>query len=107
MSVGKEFREVEKPVVEWAEKNKWLTLKINVLGKRGWPDHFFFGRNRVLVMIEFKAPGHKPGKLQAFVHSWLKALQWPVYTVTSKEQGIDILKREAELGAQAVPRKSA
>jgi len=94
MSVGTEFREVERPVVEWAKKNEWYTLKINVQGKIGFPDHFFFGAPRCLVMMEFKAPGKQLKPIQAYVHKKLAALGWPVHVITSKESGINVLIAE-------------
>lgn len=96
MSVGWEAKQVEGPVVKWAKDNGWLTLKINVLGKRGFPDHFFFTYPRVLVMIEFKAPGKKPSAIQGYVHRLFLKLGWVVHVVSTKEQGIAILQREME-----------
>ena len=92
MSRGEEYDKVEKPVVDYANSLGWLTLKINGLGKRGFPDHFFFGPGRTLVMIEFKCPGKKASKLQHYIHRWLRGLGWPVYVVNTKEQGIDIIE---------------
>lgn len=108
MSVGKEALEVEGPVVDWAKKHKWLHLKINGLGKRGFPDQFFFGHPRVLVMMEFKAPGRKPKPIQKYIHEWLIRLGWPVYIVDRADDGIRILKEERKRGleSQAVPRTS-
>lgn len=101
MSVGWEAKQVEGPVVRWADRNKWLHLKINVLGNRGWPDHFFFGYPKILVMIEFKAPGHKPKPHQERVHRLLRMVGWPVYVVHTKEQGIRILQEEREHAQKA------
>ena len=100
---------MERPVVDWAQKHGWYTLKINGLGKRGFPDHFFFGKPRVLVMIEFKAPGKSAKPLQKYVHGILRGLGWPVYVVRDKEEGIDILRTEKAraLASQALSRKSS
>jgi len=93
MSTGPEAP-IENKVVDWAKRNGWYTLKINGMGKKGFPDHFFFASPRLLVMIEFKAPGRKPKPIQLYIHKILRALQWPVYVVDNVQQGIEILQDE-------------
>lgn len=97
-----ELQDVEQPVVRWASKNRWFHLKINGLGKRGFPDQFFFGKPRLLVMIEFKRPGSKPRPLQTKVHAILRGLGWPVHVVDTVEKGIAVLT-EARMDTEAVP----
>lgn len=105
--MGKELEApIEKAVVKWAKQHRWLTLKINVQGTKGWPDHFFFGKPKLLVMMEFKRPGRtKVDKLQAYVHGLLRTVGWPVYVVNNVEEGIGILKEERTraLATEAVP----
>lgn len=60
-------REIESEVVSYAESRGCLSIKLNGPHNRGKPDRIFFFAGRTLV-IEFKAPGEKPTKLQA---GWL------------------------------------
>lgn len=101
-----EILHVERPVVKWAEENGWFTLKINVIGKRGFPDHLFFAAPRVLVLMEFKRPGSKLDQLQKWVHGKLDTLGWTVYTVQEVNDGISILREEQEraVAAEALSR---
>src|SRR5690606_18510015 len=47
-------------------KEGFLHLKLNVMGRRGCPDHLYFGGGRVFI-VEYKAPGEKPRPLQDYV----------------------------------------
>lgn len=60
-------RDVETPVVKYAEDLGCIVIKLNGPNNRGKPDRAFFFLNRTLV-IEFKAPGEVPTPLQ---ESWL------------------------------------
>lgn len=60
-------REVETPVVDYAEALGCIVLKLNGPHNKGKPDRAFFFLNRALI-IEFKAPGEVPTKLQEY---WL------------------------------------
>ncbi len=59
--------QIEAAVAKYARDRGVTVLKLNGPGNRGKPDRMFMFRGRVLV-IEFKAPGKKPTKLQ---QSWL------------------------------------
>ena len=57
-------RQLENACVKWAKGAGWISLKMNVMGQRGWPDRMFIKGGKV-VFVEFKAPSKKPNKLQA------------------------------------------
>ena len=98
VSRGLEKQHVEQPVRHWAERNGFVCFKYTPFGKRGIPDHFFFGPFPLLVIIEFKRPGRKvePGSLQEYTIKILRQLGWPVYVVDNKDDGIRLLKTEKE-----------
>ena len=51
---------------KWAKENGWWCAKFTSPGTAGVPD-FIFIKNRIVVFIEFKAPGGKPTPLQKLV----------------------------------------
>lgn len=68
----------------------FLHLKINVMGRRGWPDHFYFGFGRVFL-IEYKAPGEKPRPLQDYVIRQLLKRFIKVFVVDTLEAARELL----------------
>lgn len=93
-------KEIEKPVVKWARANGWLVLKLNVQGRRGWPDDLFVGGPPLCVlMIEFKRPGERPRKLQDWTIRQLQKKGLEVYVCDNKDDAVRIL------ASKAVPRK--
>ena len=59
-------KDVEGKASDYAESIGYISLKINVVGQRGWPDHLFVNTHGHHVWIEFKKPGEKPSKLQDY-----------------------------------------
>jgi len=57
-------KDVEGKASKYAESIGYLSLKINVVAQRGWPDHLYINPHGYHVWIEFKKPGEKPSKLQ-------------------------------------------
>lgn len=58
-------KHVERRVVQWWTGELGLpTTKLNGQNSRGKPDRVFWAPNGTPVIIEFKAPGEKPSKLQ-------------------------------------------
>lgn len=51
-------RDVENPVVRWAQAHGIIVLKLNLIGNTGWPDRVFLYKG-MMVFIEFKRPGEK------------------------------------------------
>ena len=60
-------KEVETPVVKYAQDKGVIAIKLNGPLDRGKPDRAFFYAGQTLV-VEFKRPGCKPTPLQ---ESWL------------------------------------
>jgi hypothetical protein len=59
-------KDVEGKAGDHAEDIGYISLKINVVAQRGWPDHLYVNRHGHHVWIEFKKPGEKPSKLQYY-----------------------------------------
>ena len=67
---------VERKVVCWAERRGVLHTKLNIQGRRGWPDRVFWVRGGLPLFIEFKRPGERPTKLQQHVLGQLNGLNY-------------------------------
>jgi len=80
---------IEKKVSDYAKLLGWLTYKFTSPQNRGVPDRIYF-REGVTLLIEFKAPGKTPTKLQQSHIKKLKDQLINVYVVDSIEQGKDI-----------------
>jgi hypothetical protein len=57
---------VEQKASKYAESIGYLSLKINIVGQRGWPDHLFINPYGHHLWIEFKKLGEKPSKIQHY-----------------------------------------
>jgi hypothetical protein len=61
-------KDIEGSCCEWAyQKYKLCNFKVNVAGRKGWPDRVFFrkkGNIVTLFFVEFKRLGKTPTKLQ-------------------------------------------
>lgn len=81
---------IEQKVTEYAVQKGCLHLKLNVMGRRGWPDHLYIFQGHVLF-IEFKRQGEKPTKLQEHIHEQLRGHKCGVRVVDNLALGIDII----------------
>lgn len=84
--------DVENAVVTWAENNGWIPRLMQYRGRRGCPDHFFFGYGAV-VIIEFKrAKGGKLSDNQIRERERLAAVGVTVHVCNDVEHGKAILR---------------
>lgn len=81
---------VENRVVAWARGYGILTTK--VLGTAGWPDRAFWCKGGQVVLVEFKRPGERPRKLQAYVMKQLKDLGYHVFWTDNYEEAVAYLR---------------
>ena len=86
-------KEVEKEVVAWWTKRGGLQIKLNILGRRGWPDRIFFPVGGKPVLIEFKRVNEDARALQAYVHGELRARGYGVYICENANDGKTVLAR--------------
>lgn len=79
---------IEEKVVEYAVvKYSCMVLKLNVWGRRGWPDRLFLLPGPKMIFIEFKRASEEPRKLQEYVHGRLRALGFRVEVVDNVSDG--------------------
>lgn len=57
---------IERKASDYAFSIGYISLKINIVGQRGWPDHLFINPYGGHVWIEFKKLGKKPSKIQEY-----------------------------------------
>jgi hypothetical protein len=82
---------VELTVVAWAENNGWLPRKMQYIGRRGCPDHYFHGYGKI-VPIEFKQPNGSLSPNQRREHRRLEEVGVKVHVFDCAEDAIDLLK---------------
>ena len=77
---------IEKKVSNYAKLLGWISYKFTSPQNRGVPDHIYF-REGHTILIEFKAPGKLPTKLQQKHIQRLQDQLIHVYVVDDIEQG--------------------
>lgn len=77
---------VEAQVCDYAESKNCEVLKLNLKGRRGWPDRLFIFHGKVLF-IEFKRLGEQLTSLQKFVHGVLQGHGMRVEVVDDHYKG--------------------
>ena len=80
---------IEKKVSNYAKLLGWISYKFTSPSNRGVPDHIYF-REGHTILIEFKAPGELPTKLQQKHIQRLQDQLIHVYVVDDIEQGKEI-----------------
>lgn len=102
---------IEQKFVRIVEADGHLALKVNVAGRRGWPDRLVLLIAGQSFFIEFKRKGKKPRKLQTFIHDKLEALGYVIYrSVDTIEEAAKIYREEkarAEEFYEAISRAQA
>jgi len=82
---------IERAVCRYARGRGWLAFKWVSPGHRGVPDRIFF-RNGEVLLVEFKAPGRRPTRLQALIHQRLHNQGFPVHVIDSIDDGKALLR---------------
>ena len=82
----------ENKVTDYAVERGCLFLKLNVIGRRGWPDRLFIFRGKTFF-IEFKRLGEPPTKLQKEIHGRIRAHGVEVYVVDNWSDGFSLVYR--------------
>jgi len=67
-------------LIEWCvdEEIECEQIKMNLQGRKGWPDRLVLWGGPNLVFIEFKRPGEEPRKLQVYIHNLLRRMGFTV-----------------------------
>lgn len=84
---------IEKSFVRWAEKRGLKALKLNVGGRRGYPDRLVLGSRARVLFLEFKRPDEELRKLQEYRFRELIALGFSVHRVDNRADAIAICRR--------------
>jgi Holliday junction resolvase-like predicted endonuclease len=79
-------RVVETKVTEYAQQKGCKALKLNIQGRRGWPDRLYLYKGQVLF-IEFKRLGENARKLQEYIHAQLRNDGFTVAVVDIEREG--------------------
>lgn len=101
-----ERKRIERPVIKFADDNGVLHLKMNLQGRRGWPDDWFFFDARTAggaLIIEFKAPGELPEPLQAHTIRQLLRRGYDVHVVDSVEEGKRLIRERLGMETKKGP----
>lgn len=61
-------RTIEDACLRRANKNGWMSRKMNGMGFNSWPDRLFIAPNGDHIYVEFKRPGQKPTTKQLALH---------------------------------------
>jgi hypothetical protein len=76
--------QIEQRFTELCRLRGWQCLKLNLIGRRGWPDRMVLvpeqparyglpAQRATIVFVELKRIGERPRPLQRAVHQWLKS----------------------------------
>lgn len=84
-------RDIQLEVTNFAEDIRLLPIRLNVVGRKGWPD-YAYGYRGHLCFVEFKRPGEKPEPLQKHVHDRLRSYEFDVFVVDNSDYGETLLK---------------
>jgi hypothetical protein len=85
----------EQKVVNFAESKGFIVLKLNVMGRRGWPDRMFLYKGAIFF-IEFKRIGEEPNKIQLEIHARIRRHNVNVYTVDNWADGANLIGKIAK-----------
>ena len=67
-------------LLKWGVKEGILieVLKLNVVGRRGWPDRMILWQGEHVLFIEFKRPGEEARPLQSYIHQVLRRMGFSI-----------------------------
>lgn len=84
---------VEREVVKWWEGRGGMQIKLNLMGRRGYPDRLFLKERGCPIFIEFKREGKEVRPLQNYMHNRLRKLGYEVYVCYESSTAKAILAR--------------
>ena len=90
MSIRSES-DIESKVIQYAETKGVLQVKLNLIGRSGWPDRMLLYKGAV-AFIEFKRAGEKPRELQKHIHEQLRRHGFNVYVVDQISDGLLVVE---------------
>jgi hypothetical protein len=84
--------DLEKAMCTYADKLHILHIKLNLRGKRGFPDRLYFIPGGKPLMVEYKREGEPPRRLQTYIHAQLVSLGYRVEVVDNTAEGFALLE---------------
>lgn len=90
-------------ISRWAVQNDidMEVVKLNLSGRRGWPDRMILFQGGNCLFIEFKRPGEKARPLQTYVHQRLHKMGFRVQVFDNTDEAIDYVKAEVRAATTA------
>jgi hypothetical protein len=88
-------KDIEQKASKYAESIGYISLKINVIGQRGWPDHLFINPYGHHLWIEFKKLGKKLSKIQKYRIKQLNEQGASAYWTDNYEAAIRVLNEHS------------
>lgn len=85
-----EISGVQNPIVRHARRTGWVAWKMKIEGRRGCPDYWFF-RDKMLVIMEFKKPGKDRAVQQKLRSAELNEQGFLTWAVDDPEVGRHML----------------
>ncbi len=81
-------------LVGWAIKNDILidVIKLNITGRKGWPDRMILVDGGFTIFVEFKRPGEEPRKLQHHVHARLRKMGFIILVHDNLQEALTDVK---------------
>jgi hypothetical protein len=79
-------KKTEQDIVDWWEAQDGVVIKLNLHGRRGWPDRLFLDYGPRAVFIEFKQVGEDARPLQEYIHRLLMKRGFEVYVADTFER---------------------
>lgn len=77
-------RSVEDKCIQIADAAGVKSIKLNLQGRRGWPDRLFLDEYGRVWFVEFKRRGEKLRPLQDHIHRMLKRRGFRVSVITTE-----------------------
>jgi len=88
----------------WALEHDVLVeiLKLNVKGRRGWPDRLILWQGGHSLFIEFKRPDEEPRKLQSYIHGILREMGFKVEVHDDSEHALNSIQTKIRATTSAI-----
>lgn len=95
-----------KELQRWCQGHRiqMAVLKLNVAGRRGWPDRQIMWDGGNIVFIEFKKPGEEARPLQSYIHHEIRQMGFEIAVHDNTDAALDWVK--AQIRASASTTKS-
>jgi hypothetical protein len=93
-------------LLKWGVKEGILieVLKLNVVGRRGWPDRMILWQGEHVLFIEFKRPGEEARPLQSYIHQVLRRMGFSIAVFEDTKKALDYA--QAKIRATTPPNGS-